>query len=109
MTTADVFRAKADECEKKAERAKDAAAKRILLEAAQEWRILAAHAEPRGGGVVGADLASFHIHKVTQLTREAIHRRIKMKIGRYSFIHSTALHTKAGVRALVQDRSHSPR
>jgi hypothetical protein len=38
MSTADVFRAKADECEKKAEEAKDVEAKRLLREAAQEWR-----------------------------------------------------------------------
>jgi hypothetical protein len=42
MTTADVFRSKADECD-------DAEAKRILREAAQEWRVLADHEEFRGG------------------------------------------------------------
>jgi hypothetical protein len=49
MTTAAEFRARADECEQKAKVAKDAEAKRVLLEAAQEWRTLAAHAELRGG------------------------------------------------------------
>jgi len=47
MTEATEFRAKADECEKKAKEAKDAEAKRILREAAQEWRFLAATAERR--------------------------------------------------------------
>jgi hypothetical protein len=47
MTEATEFRAKADECEKKAEQPKDAEAKRVLREAAHEWRMLAAQAERR--------------------------------------------------------------
>jgi hypothetical protein len=45
MTTAAEFRAKAEECERKAEEATDVEAKRLLLEAAEHWRILAAQAE----------------------------------------------------------------
>jgi len=47
MGKATEFRAKADECEKKAQEAKDVQAKRLLMEAAEEWRVLAAHAELR--------------------------------------------------------------
>jgi hypothetical protein len=43
--TAAEFRAKADECERKAEEATDVEAKRLLLEAAEHWRILAAQAD----------------------------------------------------------------
>jgi hypothetical protein len=42
------LRARADECEQKAKEAKDVEAKRLLSEAAQEWRLLAMHAELRG-------------------------------------------------------------
>jgi len=48
MTNAAEFRANADECEQKAHQTKDVEAKRVLREAAQEWRALAAHAERRG-------------------------------------------------------------
>jgi hypothetical protein len=44
-TNAAHFRAKADECEKKAQQAKDAEAKRLLAEAAEQWRSLAEQAE----------------------------------------------------------------
>jgi len=45
MTAAAEFRAKADECERKAQEATDVEAKRLLLEAAEHWRTLATHAE----------------------------------------------------------------
>jgi hypothetical protein len=48
MTNAAEFSANADECEQKAHQTKDVEAKRVLREAAQEWRALAAHAERRG-------------------------------------------------------------
>jgi hypothetical protein len=39
------LRARADECDQKAKEAKDAEAKRLLMDAAQEWRSLAAQVE----------------------------------------------------------------
>jgi hypothetical protein len=48
VTKAAEFRANADECQQKAHQTKDVEAKRVLLEAAQEWRALAAQAERRG-------------------------------------------------------------
>ena len=42
------FRAKAAECEEKADQAKDAEAKRLLREAAENWRSLATQAERLG-------------------------------------------------------------
>jgi len=45
MNTAEQFRAKADECESKAQEVRDAEAKRLLREAAEHWRILAAQAD----------------------------------------------------------------
>jgi len=45
MSTAAEFRAKADECERNAQEATDVEAKRLLLEAAENWRTLAAQAE----------------------------------------------------------------
>jgi hypothetical protein len=59
MTMAAEFRAKADECEKKAKEAKDAEAKRVLREAAQEWRTLADHAE--SGALVSRRLTEPHL------------------------------------------------
>jgi hypothetical protein len=47
MSTAAVFRAKADECEQRAQQSKDLEAKRVLREAAKEWRVLAVQAERR--------------------------------------------------------------
>ena len=44
MTTAAEFRAKADECERQAQEATDVEAKRLLLEASEQWCILAAQA-----------------------------------------------------------------
>jgi hypothetical protein len=44
---ANQFRAKADECEEKAEQATDAEAKRVFRQAAEDWRILAVLAERR--------------------------------------------------------------
>jgi hypothetical protein len=48
MSKAADFRAKADECEKKAEQAKDVEAKQLLMDAAQNWRSMAAQAERHG-------------------------------------------------------------
>ncbi len=45
MSKAAEFRARAVECEKKASEAKDAEAKRLLIEAAQQWHSMAALAE----------------------------------------------------------------
>ena len=42
---AEEFHAKAAECERKAEQAKDAEAKRLLREAADNWRRMASDAE----------------------------------------------------------------
>ena len=48
MSKAGEFRAKADECERKAHQAKDAEAKRLLMEAAQNWRNMAEQADRHG-------------------------------------------------------------
>jgi hypothetical protein len=45
LTKADECRARAAECDEKAERAKDPAAKRLLEDAAAEWRTMAALAD----------------------------------------------------------------
>lgn len=45
MTNGDECRAKAAECDKKAEQAKNAEAKRLLQDAAKEWRTMAAFAD----------------------------------------------------------------
>ena len=45
---ADYYRAKAAECEEKAEAARDLRAKQMLKEAAQYWREMAAQAERLG-------------------------------------------------------------
>jgi hypothetical protein len=45
MSKVDEFRAKAAECEKRAEEAKDSDARRFLAEAAESWREMAAQAE----------------------------------------------------------------
>jgi hypothetical protein len=45
VSTAEEFRAKAAEYEKKADQAKDAEAKRLLREAAENWRSMAAQAD----------------------------------------------------------------
>jgi hypothetical protein len=42
---ADEFRARAAECDEKADQAKDTEAKRMLREAAENWRSMAAQAE----------------------------------------------------------------
>jgi hypothetical protein len=42
---ADEFRAKAVECDEKADQAKDAEAKRLLRETAETWRSMAAQAD----------------------------------------------------------------
>jgi hypothetical protein len=48
MTQAANFRAKAGECETNAQQAKDAEAKRLLREAAEQWLLMVAHAERHG-------------------------------------------------------------
>jgi hypothetical protein len=45
MTRAEAFRAKAAECDKKADEAKDAEAKRLFREAAGDWLSMAIQAE----------------------------------------------------------------
>jgi hypothetical protein len=45
LTNGDECRAKAAECDKKAELAKNAEAKRLLQDAAKEWRTMAAFAD----------------------------------------------------------------
>ena len=45
MSKAEEFHAKAAECERKAEQAKDTEAKRLLREAADNWRSMASDAE----------------------------------------------------------------
>jgi hypothetical protein len=45
LTTGDECRAKAAECDEKAEQAKDLAAKRLLEDAAAEWRTMATLAD----------------------------------------------------------------
>jgi hypothetical protein len=48
VNRADDFRAKARECDRLAEEAKDSEAKRILREAAKYWRLMADQAERLG-------------------------------------------------------------
>jgi hypothetical protein len=48
MTRAETFRAKAAECDKKADEAKDAEAKRLLQEAADNWISMAIQVERFG-------------------------------------------------------------
>lgn len=48
MTRAETFRAKAAECDKKADEAKDAEAKRLLREAADNWISMAIQVERFG-------------------------------------------------------------
>jgi hypothetical protein len=45
LTTADECRARAAACDEKAEQAKDPEAKRLLEDAATEWRTMAAQAD----------------------------------------------------------------
>jgi hypothetical protein len=48
MTKAEVLRAKAEGCDKKADKAKDVEAKRLLQDAADNWRSMADQAERFG-------------------------------------------------------------
>jgi hypothetical protein len=48
VSKAEDFRAKAVECDKLADKASDAGAKRMLQEAAQNWRLMADQAERLG-------------------------------------------------------------
>lgn len=48
MSKAEEYRARAADCEKKATEATDIEAKRLLQEAAKEWRYMAAQADPHG-------------------------------------------------------------
>jgi hypothetical protein len=49
VSKAEEFRARAAECEEKANQAKDAEAKRLLREAAETWRSMATQVERLGG------------------------------------------------------------
>jgi phage shock protein A len=49
VSKAEEFRARAAECEEKANQAKDAGAKRLLREAAETWRGMATQVERLGG------------------------------------------------------------
>jgi hypothetical protein len=48
VSKAEEFHAKAAECDRKAEQAKDIEAKRLLKEAADNWRSMASQAERQG-------------------------------------------------------------
>jgi hypothetical protein len=47
VTPAEEYRAKAEECEERAERTRDTTIKQQLIELAQQWRALADHQEKR--------------------------------------------------------------